>query len=253
MGKTQTKDANKKPKSLKDQIKELKSRLFGEKDNKKKKEIQNMIKKMELEVEKENKARQERDQAKKTVVRQLIPVGVDPKTIMCLNFKNKNCSLGEKCQFSHEIIIKEKTGQEEEKDEKKPKLVCKFLIDALNNNEYSSKWNCPNPKCKDIHKLIELSENKEAEVSLEEYLELQRQTLEDEKLTPVTEITFREWKEKKLKEEELHAKRVAALSISPKGVDLFKIQPEIFDDDEEEGEEIDYHAREEVSQEEEEE
>ena len=92
--------------------------------------------------------------------------------------------------------------------------------------------------------MTEMTDNVEIELGLEEFLELQRQTVDMEKCTRVTEETFKIWKDKKLKEEELHAKRVAALQVVPKGVDLFKFQPEIFEDDAD-GEDIDYHAREE--------
>ena len=93
MAKPQPKQSIKKPKTLKEQKKELESRLFGEKDKKKKKEIQGMIKKLDLEIEKELQEKKNEENAKKQTIRQLIPVGIDPKTIYCLNFKNKNCDL----------------------------------------------------------------------------------------------------------------------------------------------------------------
>ncbi|ORD94789.1 ZC3HF [Enterospora canceri] len=251
MGKSQPQvKKEKKPKTPKDIKKELEAKLFGEKDKKKKKEIQGQIKKIDMEIEAENKKRKDVEIAKKVTIRQLIPVGVDPKTVFCLNFKNKNCNLGEKCQFSH--IAPKKEDQLDDKQDTGPKLVCKFLIDALNNREFSSEWVCPLPKCKDLHKMTEMSENTEIELSLEEFLELQRQTIDAAKSTPVTEETFKIWKEKKRKEEELHAKRLAALSTAPKGVDLFKFQPDIFEDDEADGDDIDYHAREEVESDQEE-
>ena len=242
MAKPQPKQSIKKPKTLKEQKKELESRLFGEKDKKKKKEIQGMIKKLDLEIEKELQEKKNEENAKKQAIRQLIPVGIDPKTIYCLNFKNKNCDLGDKCQFSH-VPIKTENKLENDKKESETKLVCKFLIDALNSREYSPTWQCPFPNCKDIHKLTEISENNEVEVSLEEFLELQRQLLTNDKLTPITEKTFLEWKKRKDKEEELHAKRIAALSSVTKGTDLFKCNPEIFED-ENEGSDIDYYNRE---------
>lgn len=252
MAKPQTKQPVKKPKSLKDTRKELEARLFGEKDKKKKKEIQGMIKKLDMDIEKELKSRKEAEEAKKTVVRQLIPLGVDPKTIYCANFKNKCCPNGDKCQFSHVPVAKE-NKETAEVDDSKPKMVCKFLVDALNNREFNGDWKCPMPNCRDLHKLTEMSENKEIELGLEEFLELQRQGLSEQNLTPVTEESFKAWKDKKTKEEILHAKRVAALSVAPKGVDLFKYQPEIFEDADDEGDVIDYHAREATSESEEEE
>lgn len=245
MGKTQTKGQQpvKKPKSNKDLKKELEARMFGEKDKKKKKEIQNMIKKLDMDMEKEKKDREKAEAEKKQFIRQLIPVGVDPKTVYCLNFKNKNCNLDDKCQFSH-VPPKKEDKKEEDVDSDKPKLVCKFLIDALNNREYSPSWVCPVPKCRDLHKMVEMSENTEVELSLEEFLELQRQTLSAENLTPVTAETFKIWKEKTLKEEELHAKRKAALQQgSLMSLEMLKNRPDLFEDADDAAD-IDYRTRE---------
>lgn len=230
-----------KPKSNKEMIKELEARLFGEKNKVKKKEIQGMIKKLELESDLEKKKKQQAETEKKnTIVKQLIPVGVDPKTVQCINFLNGNCDKGDTCQFSHSLK-KEEKKESETNSANRQKVICRFLIDAMNKGEFSNDWKCPMPKCEDIHKLTELSNNQEVEISLEEYIELQRLTLNDANLTPVTEKTFNEWKLKKEAEEELHAKRVAALSC--KGADLFMKNPEMFEDDEEVGDEINYGER----------
>lgn len=230
-----------KPKSNKDMIKELESKLFGEKNKAKKKEIQGMIKKLELESELEKKKKiQAETEKKNTVVKQLILVGVDPKTVQCINFLNGNCDKGDACQFSHSLK-KEEKKECETKASNRQKVICRFLIDAMNKGEFSVDWKCPLPKCEDIHKLTELSDNQEVEISLEEYIELQRMTLSDTNLTPVTEESFSEWKRKKDAEEELHAKRVAALSC--KGADLFMKNPEMFEDDDEVGDEINYGER----------
>lgn len=241
MGRQQPVGKTAKQKSPKDMIKELEERMFGEKNKTKKKEIQGMIKKLELELDLERKKRQEVEDAKKsTVVKQLIPVGVDPKTVQCINFLNNNCSKGANCQFGHFIKKEEKKDTSAIQEAQRPKSICKFLIDAMNSGEYSKTWKCPLPKCKDVHRLIELSDNSEIEVSLEEYIELQRQTLDESNLTPVNEKTFAEWKARKRKEEELHAKRVVALA---KGADLFKDNPEMFEDDDDAGDEINYAER----------
>lgn len=232
-----------KPKSLKDQKKELESRLFGEKNNSKKKEIQGMIKKIDLALKLEADARQRiEDTRKAQTVKQLIPVGVDPKTVQCINFLNGNCDKGDDCQFGHNIK-KEAKSEAADASEARPRVVCRFLIDAINANEYTKNWVCPLPKCGDVHKLVELGGNSEVEIGLEEYIELQRQTIDDMRVTPITEEVFRAWRAKKDKEEELHAKRVAALSTNAKGVDLFKARPEIFEDDEEAGDDVDYAER----------
>ncbi|KAM0680013.1 Translation machinery-associated protein 46 [Glugoides intestinalis] len=253
MSKVQTGNAKQqKQKTPKEMIKILEEQLFGEKNKAKKKEIQTMIKKFELELELDKKKRNDVEEAKKnTIVKQLIPVGVDPKTVQCINFLNNNCDKGDACQFGH-ILKKEEKKESSTPQLAKQKVICRFLIDAMNNGEYSKNWKCPLPTCIDVHKLIELTDNQEVEVSLEEYIELQRQTVDESGLTPVTEATFTEWRAKKQKEEELHAKRVAALSGSIKGIEMFSKNPEMFDDDDEVGDEINYAERNyEVSEEEE--
>ncbi|KAI5152010.1 hypothetical protein ENBRE01_2499 [Enteropsectra breve] len=233
-----------KPKSLKEQKKELESRLFGEKNNAKKKEIQGLIKKIELAMKLDLDKKKEAETEKKSIlIKQLIPVGVDPKSVTCLNFLNNNCDKGENCLFAHEIKKAVKPEEKEVEDKNTPKSICRFLIDAMNSGEYNKGWVCPLPKCKNIHKLMELGENSTVEVSLEEYIELQRQTLDESKGTPVTEEVFMRWRARKDKEEELHAKQVAALSNLPKGVDLFKERPEMFEDDEEAQDDVNYAER----------
>lgn len=244
MVKTAAKKEAPKPKSLKDQKKEIEDRLFGEKNTSKKKELQGMLKKIEISMELERKERIAAENAKKSqVVNQLIPPGVDPKTVMCINFLNNNCNKGDNCQFAHELKKEAPKVETEENSNNKITMVCRFLIDAINNGEYSASWKCPLSKCKDIHKLLELNDDPKVEVSLEEYFELQRQTLDESKLTPVTEQSFKEWKAKKDKEEEMHAKRVAALSNGARGIDLFKDHREMFEDDEEAQEDVDYGER----------
>lgn len=244
MGKSQTTAKQPvKQKTPKEMIKMLEGQLFGEKNKSRKKEIQALIKKFEVEIELERKKKIEIEKEKKnTIVRQLIPVGVDPKTVQCINFLNGNCDKGDRCPFGHLLKKEQKEGTAVPAVPKQ-KAICKFLIDAINSGEYSSAWVCPLPKCQNIHKLIELSENKEVEVSLEEYIELQRQTLDSSTLRPVTEVAFSEWKAKKDKEEELHAKRVAVLSGNSEWADLLNKNPEMFEDDEEAVEEIDYAER----------
>lgn len=233
-----------KPKSLRDQKKELESRLFGEKNNSKKKEIQGMIKKIDLALKQENDLRLQKDKERKDaqIVKQLIPVGVDPKTVQCINFLNGNCDKGDDCQFGHNVK-KEAKKEAAESIENRPKCVCRFLVDAINSGEYTKNWVCPFPNCSDIHRLVELGNNSEIEISLEEYIELQRQNVDETIGTPVTEESFNAWKAKKDKEEEMHLKRVAALSTNVKGVDLFKMRPEIFEDDAEVIDDVDYTNR----------
>lgn len=38
-------------------------------------------------------------------VQQKVPFGTDPKTVLCVNFKNGHCAKGDKCRFSHDLNI----------------------------------------------------------------------------------------------------------------------------------------------------
>lgn len=243
MSKTAVKKDAPKPKSLKDQKKEIEDKMFGEKNKTKKKELQAMLKKIEISMELERKEKLAIENAKKPAhINQTVALGVDPKAVMCVNFLNKNCDKGDNCQFAHELK-KEEEKEVIQEPSNKIKMVCRFLIDAINNGEYTQNWKCPIPNCNNIHKLLELNDDPKVEVSLEEFFELQRQTLDESSLTPVTEESFKEWKAKKEKEEEIHAKRVAALANNTLGIDLFKSRPEMFEDDEEADENVDYAER----------
>lgn len=36
---------------------------------------------------------------------QKVPLGVDPKTVLCVYFKTGTCDKGTKCKFSHDINV----------------------------------------------------------------------------------------------------------------------------------------------------
>lgn len=237
------KEPKAKPKSLKEQKKELEDRLFGEKNSAKKKELQALIKKIEVTMRLEAAARAKEEEARRKVpVRQIIPVGVDPKTIMCANFLNNNCDKGDRCQFAHEAV-KAAAPAAAPAAPPRPKMVCRFLVDALNSGEYTKNWACPLTGCTDVHRLIDIGGDASIEVSLEEYIELQRQTLDETALTPVTEESFNAWRAQKDREEAQHAQRVAALASNARGIDLFFEKPDMFEDDEGAGGDINYAER----------
>lgn len=202
-----------------------------------------MIKKIDLLMKQETEAKKKLEEAKQAAkhVKQLIPVGVDPKTVQCVNFANGTCDKGGSCQFGH--FTKKEVRKEEPEAEERPRGVCRFLLDAVNAGEYGPGWACPFPACRGIHKLVEIDGDGSVDISLEEYIELQRQTIDEAKGTPVTQETFSAWKARKQREDELHAKRVAALRTGARGVDLFLTRPEMFEDDAEVAEDVDYTAR----------
>jgi chromatin remodeling complex protein RSC6 len=112
---------------------------------------------------------------------QKVPFGVDPKSVVCVYFKNGNCEKERRCKFSHDLSVERKAqkknlyqddrdkeaAEEEERkrreetsenwDEEKlrsavlsklgnPKTttdkVCKYFIDAVENGKYGWFWQC---------------------------------------------------------------------------------------------------------------
>jgi hypothetical protein len=130
------------------------------------------------------KAKQEAAELFKPVQTQRVPFGVDPKTVLCVFFKQGNCEKGKKCKFSHDLEVgrkaekkdlyqdtregqpaggKDGEGKEEDDmadwDEEKlrnvvlskhgnPKTttdkVCKYFIQAVEEAKYGWFWTCPN-------------------------------------------------------------------------------------------------------------
>jgi len=199
----------------------------------------------------------------KPVQIQKVPFGVDPKTVLCQFYKKGNCEKGKRCKFSHDLAIERKTekrslytdnrDKETEDEEKKkdnmdnwdeeklrqvvlskqgnPKTttdkVCKYFIQAIEDQKYGWFWICPNggDACMYKHSLppgfvIKTKEQRAAEkalmansplatLTLEDFLESERHKLTG-KLTPVTEETFAKWKKERVdkKQAEEEAKKL---------------------------------------------
>ncbi|RMY51216.1 hypothetical protein D0863_14651 [Hortaea werneckii] len=197
-------------------------------------------------------ARKEAAELFKPTQTQKVPFGVDPKTILCQFYKKGACEKGKKCKFSHDLNVERKgekkslytdtreTDKEEEQEKKKkddmadwdeeklrsvvmskhgnPKTttdkVCKFFIEAVENQKYGWFWQCPNggDKCMYKHSLppgfvLKTKEQRAAEkammdksplatLTLEDFLESERFKLQGT-LTPVTAESFAEWKKKR--------------------------------------------------------
>ena len=39
---------------------------------------------------------------------QKVPFGVDPKTVLCIFYKQGNCEKGKRCKFSHDLAVERK-------------------------------------------------------------------------------------------------------------------------------------------------
>lgn len=115
-----------------------------------------------------------------------VPVGVDPKSILCEFFKAGQCQKGFKCKFSHDLNVQRKgekidiysdkrDGEEDTMDDwdqetlekviqsknaeyqqnKPTDIVCKHFLDAVEKKQYGWFWVCPNggKECRYRHAL----------------------------------------------------------------------------------------------------
>jgi hypothetical protein len=178
-----------------------------------------------------------------------VPFGVDPKTVLCQFYKQGHCEKGRKCKFSHDLNVERKAAKKDlytdsrEAEEEKKKAdtmeqwdeaklrsvvlskhgnprtttdkVCKYFIEAVENQKYGWFWVCPNggDKCMYKHSLppgfvLKTKEQRAAEkammdksplntLTLEDWLESERHKLTGE-LTPVTPETFAKWKKERM-------------------------------------------------------
>jgi len=243
--------------------------------------------KAKKEKEAELKREQDLKSLFKSVPTQKVESGVDPKSIFCAFFKQNLCKKGDRCKFSHDPECERKAvkrnvyaaepedGMDEWDDEKLAEVVakkhggekstttdiiCKKFLEALDNNKYGWFWECPLGKdCKYRHQLPPgyvlkkdraKKEKEEAGISIEDLIETERGTLDQNKLTKVTLQTFVAWKKKKLKEKALAEKKERAQKKKDfkesggggmSGVEMFRMDPSMLerhteDPDDDEGE-----------------
>ncbi|KAI5362785.1 Putative Zinc finger, CCCH-type, ZC3H15/TMA46 family, Zinc finger, CCCH-type superfamily [Septoria linicola] len=240
---------NKKGGAAQKQIKQMSASKNSAPEDKKKEAAKIQKEKEKLAAE---QARKEAAELFAPVAVQKVPFGVDPKTVLCQFFKKGACEKGKKCKFSHDLDVERKTakrdlytdareGEEGEEDGKKkddmedwdeeklrqvvlskhgnPKTttdkVCKFFIEAVENQKYGWFWTCPNggDQCMYKHSLppgfvLKTKEQRAAEkalmdksplatLTLEDFLESQRLKLTGS-LTPVTPESFAKWKKERL-------------------------------------------------------
>ncbi|KAK6462185.1 putative translation machinery-associated protein [Scheffersomyces coipomensis] len=91
-------------------------------------------------------------------------------------------------------------------------IVCKHFIEAVENGKYGWFWVCPNGgneckyrhslpagfvlKTKEQKRLERIAADAEPEITLEEFIELERGKLDKTKFHPITIESFNEWKKK---------------------------------------------------------
>ncbi|XP_032408369.1 zinc finger CCCH domain-containing protein 15 [Xiphophorus hellerii] len=229
---------------------------------------------------------------KPVVTAQKVSKGVDPKSVLCAFFKQGQCTKGDKCKFSHDLsmerkcekrsvyvderdedlekdtmenwdekkleeVVNKKHG-EAEKKKAKTQIVCKYFLEAIENNKYGWFWVCPagGDNCMYRHALPpgfvlkkdKKKEEKEEEISLEELIESERAAL-GVNVTRITLETFLAWKKRKRQEkvdkarEELEKKKAdfkAGKSLIVSGREVFEFRPELVDDDDDEADDTQY-------------
>lgn len=233
----------------------VEDKTFGLKNKNKSKNVQKYVQTLKQSVQprpdptkvavkkkkEEEKAREKElnDLFKVAVTQPKVPVGVDPKSILCEFFKAGQCQKGFKCKFSHDLNIQRKgekidiysdkrdgetmedwdqetlekvvESKKMEYNQNKPtEIVCKYFLEAVEKKQYGWFWVCPNggKECHYRHALppgyILKSQMK---ALLEE--ESDRLPIEDEiedqraklkSTTPMTPELFMQWKKKKMEE-----------------------------------------------------
>lgn len=150
-----------------------------------------------------------------------------------------------------EEVVNKKHG-EAEKKKAKTQIVCRYFLDAIENNKYGWFWVCPGggDTCMYRHALPpgfvlkkdKKKEEREEEISLEELIENERAALGAD-VTRITLETFLAWKKRKRQEkvdkarEEMEKKKAdfkAGKSLVVSGREVFEFRPELVDDDDDE-------------------
>ena len=120
--------------------------------------------------------------------------------------KKKEGGMDEWDQSKLEEVIAEKHGEKNKRQTSSQ--ICKHFLKAVEKNIYGWFWECPNgEKCLYRHALPPgfvlkrdmVKEDKKAELTLEELIDIERKKL-GSNTTKVTLETFTAWKAKKLKE-----------------------------------------------------
>ncbi|MBA0608066.1 hypothetical protein Godav_020315, partial [Gossypium davidsonii] len=233
----------------------IEDKTFGLKNKNKSKNVQKYVQNLKQSVQPKpdpsktaQKKKKEEEKAKEKELNDLfkiavtqpkVPVGVDPKSILCEFYKAGQCVKGFKCKFSHDLnvqrkgekidIYSDKRDQETMEDwdqatlekvveskgkeyqQNKPTdIVCKYFLEAVEKKQYGWFWVCPNGG-KDCHYRHALPPGYVLKSQMKALIEEEgeKAPIEDEienqraKLktsTPMTPELFMEWKKKKIAE-----------------------------------------------------
>ncbi|BAT95829.1 hypothetical protein LR48_Vigan347s002600 [Vigna angularis] len=233
----------------------VEDKTFGLKNKNKSKNVQKYVQNLKQSVQPrvdpakvDAKKKKEEEKAKEKELNDLfkiavtqpkVPVGVDPKSIVCEFYKVGQCAKGFKCKFSHDLnvqrkgekidIYSDKRDQETMEDwdqetlekavesnksyynqNKATDIVCKYFLDAVEKKQYGWLWECPNggKNCHYRHALppgyVLKSQMKalleEEADKLSIEEEIENQRAKVKTTTPMTPDLFYEWKKKKIEE-----------------------------------------------------
>ncbi|XP_020538166.1 zinc finger CCCH domain-containing protein 11 isoform X2 [Jatropha curcas] len=233
----------------------VEDKTFGLKNKNKSKNVQKYVQNLKQSVQPKPdaskaaaKKKKEEDKAKEKELNELfkvavsqpkVPIGVDPKSILCEFFKVGQCAKGFKCKFSHDLnvqrkgekidIYSDKRDQETMEDwdqetlekvveskkteynQNKPTdIVCKYFLEAVEKKQYGWFWVCPNGG-KDCHYRHALPPGYVLKSQMKALLdeEAEKISIEEEienqrakvaTTTPMTPELFMQWKKKKTEE-----------------------------------------------------
>ncbi|KAM1094526.1 hypothetical protein ACFX2B_009388 [Malus domestica] len=234
----------------------VEDKTFGLKNKNKSKNVQKYVQSLKQSVEpKPNpsktavKKKKEEEKAKDKELNELfkvaisqpkVPVGVDPKSILCEFFKAGQCAKGFKCKFSHDLNVQRKgekidiysdkrdneetmegwdqetlekvveSKKNEYKQNKPTDIVCKYFLEAVEKKQYGWFWVCPNggKNCHYRHALppgyVLKSQMKALLEEESEKIpieeEIENQRAKLTTSTPMTPELFMQWRKKKISE-----------------------------------------------------
>ncbi|KAJ4719754.1 zinc finger CCCH domain-containing protein 11 [Melia azedarach] len=235
----------------------VEDKTFGLKNKNKSKNVQKYVQNLKQSVQpkpdptkasvkkkkEEEKAREKElnDLFKIAVTQPKVPVGVDPKSILCEFFKVGQCQKGFKCKFSHDLNVQRKgekidiysdkrdqdtmedwdqetlekvvESKKNEYNQNKPtEIVCKYFLEAVEKKQYGWFWVCPNGG-KDCHYRHALPPGYVLKSQMKALLEEESEKIaiedeiEDQRAkvktsTPMTPELFMQWKKQKIEERE---------------------------------------------------
>ncbi|KAK9920796.1 hypothetical protein M0R45_029342 [Rubus argutus] len=233
----------------------VEDKTFGLKNKNKSKNVQKYVHSLQQSVQPKPdpsktaaKKKKEEEKAKDKELNELfkvavsqpkVPVGVDPKSILCEFYKAGQCAKGFKCKFSHDLNVQRKgekidlysdkrqnetmeewdqetlekvvESKRKEYNMNKPTdIVCKYFLEAVEKKQYGWFWVCPNGG-KDCHYRHALPPGyvlkSQMKALLEEEAEkmpieeeIENQRAKVKTSTPMTPELFMQWKKKKIAE-----------------------------------------------------